>query len=311
MRSYLHGRAAQILTICAAGLLLCLSPASAEPLSVSVILSENTGAYSEFSAALRENLLENNVTLAIQDSTQPLPPSDLVIAVGMKAATAAASSNAASVLNVMIPKSGHKKLLRDFPKRENSPRFSAIYLDQPVERQLSLIASAFPDRNRIGILFDSPPPEELDQIRQKAAEYGLKLYEQETGENKPLFGALQNVLQHSDVLLAIPAPAVYNSSTLRNILVSTYQTRIPLVGFSSAYVKAGATCAVFSTPAQFASQTGTAILRFMATGALPSAQYPKFYEVAVNDRVAQSLGIDIKTPDELVRSMATIKRRAP
>lgn len=296
---------------CISCILLWATPSLAEPLAVTVVQSERSGAYDDFSAALRENLLENNVTLTIQDSTQALPHSDLVIAVGMKAANAAASSNAASVLNVMIPKSGHKKLLRDFPKRENSPRFSAIYLDQPVERQLSLIASAFPDRNRIGILFDSPPPEELDQIRQKAAEYGLKLYEQETGEHKPLFGALQNVLQHSDVLLAIPAPTVYNSSTLRNILVSTYQARIPLVGFSSAYTRAGATCAVFSTPAHFAAQTGTTILRFIATGALPSAQYPKFYEVAVNDRVAQSLGIDIKAPDELVRSMATIRRRAP
>lgn len=288
-----------------------VTPTQAEPLSVTVVQSERSGAYDDFSAALRENLLENNVTLAIQDSTQALPHADLVIAVGMKAATVVASSNAATVLNVMIPKSGHKKLLRDFPKRENSPRFSAIYLDQPVERQLSLIASAFPDRNRIGILFDSLAPEELEQIRQKAAEYGLQLYGQETGEARPLFEALQNVLQHSDVLLAIPAPAVYNSSTLRNILVSTYQTRIPLVGFSSAYVKAGATCAVFSTPAHFAAQAGTATRKLFETGILPSAQYPKFYEVAVNDRVAQSLGIDIRNPDELAKKMATIKRRAP
>ena len=167
------------------------------------------------------------------------------------------------------------------------------------------------EKKRVGILFESPPPEEVEQLRQKASDYGLGLYEQEVGNNKPLFEALQNVLQHSDVLLAIPAPAIYNSSTLRNILVSTYQTRIPLVGFSSAYVKAGATCAVYSTPMQFASQAGAATRKYIETNALPAAQYPKYYEVAVNERVAQSLGIDLRNPDELARKMATIKRRAP
>jgi len=126
-----------------------------------------------------------------------------------------------------------------------------------------------------------------------------------------VFEALQNVLKHSDVLLALPVPAVYNSATLRNILVSTYQAGIPLVGFSSSYVKAGAMCAVFSSPAQFASQAGMDIRKFIEAGALPPAQYPKFYEVAVNDRVAQSLGININNPDELSKHMSVIRRRMP
>lgn len=304
-------RVERILLYCVAGLVLLSNPAFTEPLFVSVILSESGGPYSEFSDALRENLLNSNVTLNVLDTTQPPPISGLVIAVGMKAASIVANSNAHSVLNVMIPKSGHKKLLHDVPKRENSPLYSSIYLDQPVERQLSLIETAFPGRDRVGVLFESTPPDELYQLREKVAEHGLHLYEQEVGTNTSLFEALQNVLKHSDVLLALPVPAVYNSSTLRNILFSTYQAGIPLVGFSSAYVKSGAICAVFSTPAQFASQTGMLVRKFIETGALPPAQYPKFYEIAVNDRVAQSLEISIKSPDELSRRMSAIRKRMP
>lgn len=284
---------------------------SAEPLLVSVVLSENGGAYSDFSAALRENLLGSNVTFSVQDTSQAPPNSGLVIAVGMKAASIAANSNAPVILNVMIPKAGHKKLLRDVPRRENSSQFSTIYLDQPIERQLSLIAASFPDRNRIGVMFDSPPPDELEQLRQKVSEYGLSLYEQEIASNKPLFEALQNVLQHSNVLLALPDPTVYNSSTLRNILVSTYQAGAPLVGFSASYVRAGAMCAVFSTPAQIASQSGLAIRKFAETGTLPLPQYPKYFEIAVNDRVAQALQIDIQSPEELARRMSGMRKRMP
>lgn len=301
----------QLLLCIVAGLLLLSAPVRAEPLSVSVIVSETGGSYSEFSDALRANLLNSNVTFNVLDSTQPAPNSGLIIAVGMKAASAVASSNAHNVLNVMIPKSGHKKLLRDAPKRENSPLYSSIYLDQPVERQLSLIAAAFPGRNRVGILFESPPSDELYQLRESVSEHGLGLYEQEVGTKTSVFDALQDVLKHSDVLLALPVPAVYNSSTLRNILVSTYQAGIPLVGFSSAYVKAGAICAVFSSPAQFASQAGMIVRKFIETGALPLAQYPKFYEVSVNERVAHSLGINISSPEELVNKISTIRRPMP
>jgi ABC-type uncharacterized transport system substrate-binding protein len=147
-------------------------------------------------------------------------------------------------------------------------------------------------------------------LRQKASEYGLRLYEEEIQDGS-MFDPLQKVLKHSDVLLALPDPAVYNSATLRNILVSTYQAHVPLVGFSSAYVKAGAICAVFTSTAQFASQTGMVVLKFIETGVLPPAQYPKFFEIAVNDRVAQSLAINIKSPNELARSMTTFRKRKP
>lgn len=293
------------------GFILFSNLARAEPVSISVILSENGGSYSEFSDALRESLRNSNVTFNVLDTTLPPPNTSLIIAVGMKAASIVAGNNAQRVLNVMIPKSGHKKILKDFPKRENSPLFSTIYLDQPVERQLSMIAAAFPERSRVGILFDNPPPDELNTLREKTAEYGLRLYEQEVGAHASVFDAVQKVLSNSELLLALPVPSVYNSSTLRNILVSTYQAEIPLVGFSSAYVKAGAICAVFSTPAQFASQANLAIRKFVETGNLPPAQYPKFYEVAVNDRVAQSLNINMKSPEEILRRMSTIKGRLP
>jgi putative tryptophan/tyrosine transport system substrate-binding protein len=295
--------------------LLCLGTASqvtAEPLWVTVVQSENSGAYAEFSAALRENLQNSNVALTVLNAEQPLPAkSSLVIAIGMRAASLVANSNAPSILNVMIPKSGHQKLSLEFTKRGNTSQYSSIYLDQPVERHLNLISAAFPDKHRIGVLYSAPPTEELGQLRQKISEHGLKLYEQEVNTDQPLFEALQDVLEHSDVLLSLPAPTIYNSSTLRNILVSTYQTGIPLVGFSSSYVKAGAMCAVFSSPAQIATQASAAILKFGETGSLPPAQYPKFYEIAVNERVAQSLNIKIQSAEELQKKMNSPRRHSP
>lgn len=228
----------------------------------------------------------------------------------MKAATAASSSNAPNILNVMIPQTGHNKLLQEYPKRESSARYSAIYLDQPLDRQLKLIATAFPDRHRIGVLFSADNSNEIRELKKYSVEYGLELYTSEVVNSGAMFDSLQTVLQHSDVLLALPAPTIYNSSTLRNILVSTFQSKVPLVGFSSSYVKAGAMCAVITTPAQFANQTSAVILKFIETGTLPPAQSPTLFEISVNERVAQSMGIIMSSPDELFKKMSTMKRRA-
>lgn len=311
MRHILNFRVDRILLFFAAGMLAFSNPAYTEPFLINVMLSAKGGGYQVFSDALRDLLRNQKVTLNILETTQIPPNANLNIAVGMNAAKILARNNELAVLNVMIPESGHKLLLRDFPKRANSPQFSSIYLDQPVERQLSLIAAIFPGRKRVGILFDSPPPDDLVQLRNKSSEYGLSLYEEEVGANSSMFEPLQNVLLHSDILLALPVPTIYNSATLRNILVSTYQAGVPLVGFSAAFVNAGAICAVFTTPAQLASQTNITIQRYIETGILPPSQYPKQYQVAVNDRVAQSLKIIIKTPDEIYKLMNATRKQMP
>lgn len=294
-----------LLLVCAA------SPAQAEQLSVTVVLSENSGPYLEFSNALGASLLKRNITpVIIEDPARPFPNSGLVIGVGMKAATAIAASNAHAVLNVLIPKSGHEKLLRDFPQRANSKTYSAIFLDQPVGRQVGLIAAALPDKHRVGVLYSSAPVE-LAQIRREMAEHKLNLQEQAASMALPLHDALQELLKKSEVLLALPDAGIYNSSTIRNILLTTYRSGIPLIGFSPGYVKAGALCALFSTPAQFAAQAGILISKFGETQTLPSAQYPQEFEVAVNEQVARSLGLHIKSAAELHNGTQAFERNEP
>lgn len=287
-------------------------PVYIKPLVVAVVQGESSEPYLEFTSALRDNILKRNIDLVVlDDPAKPVPDADLVISVGMKAATAVAASNAPVVLNVLIPKAGYEKLLHDFPARANSKTFSAIFLDQPVSRQIRLIAAILPDKRRIGVLFDSFPKDELVQLRQQISKHGLTLHESNIGPELPLHEALHEVLQDSEVLLALPDSTVYNSSTLRNILLSTYRSGVPLIGLSPAYVKAGALCAVFSTPAQIAAQAAMAIQRFWEISALPAAQYPELFEVMVNEQVGRSLGLSIKSLAELHNEMSVLIRRAP
>ena len=272
-------------------LLSGLLPAQAAPLRVQVVLSERGGAYQEFSDALRDALRAQQVIVNVSDGNAA-DDADLIVAVGMKSASASVAANK-PVLNVFVPKAGYDKLA----KPAGGARSSAIYIDQPLERQVSLLVAALPKAGEVGVLYTAPPPG-LSSLRRLLAERNLQLHEQAVGQNS-LFDALEEVLAKSDVLLVLPDIEIYNAGTIRNILLAAYRKQVPLIGISQSYVKAGALCAIYSTPAQIAQQAAEAVGQFAASGKLPPSQYPKEFEVSVNAQVARSLDLPIKDAENL------------
>jgi ABC-type uncharacterized transport system substrate-binding protein len=127
----------------------------------------------------------------------------------------------------------------------------------------------------------------------------LLLHERVVGPDRDLVDALDSVLEESEVLLVLPDTDVYNAGTIRNILLTSYRKQIPLIGLSQAYVKAGALCAIYSTPAQIAAQAAEAVRQFSVSAKLPPSQYPREFEVSVNLQVARSLDLPVKDADRL------------
>jgi ABC-type uncharacterized transport system substrate-binding protein len=279
-------------------LLACVHPVHsyAATIKVALVLSEQGGAYQEFRTALESRLSGKGISVSVTEADKPFPESDLVITAGMKAAVTVAGARPAAMLAVLLPGEGVAKLAHDFPALVKSgPNvFSAIYLDQPLKRQLDLIAAVLPQAHSIGVLY-AETPKDIQALRSLAATRKLELNERSSTAFSTLYASLQSLLLSSDVLLALPDAEIYNTMTIRNILLATYRNKVPLIGFSAAYVRAGALCAVFSTPGQIAEQAFGVVQEFAATGVLPTPQYAKEFEVSLNEQVARSLGLDIKS----------------
>ena len=105
------------------------------------------------------------------------------------------------------------------------------------------------------------------------------------------------------MLIATPDTAVFNSYTVQNVLLTAYRLRSPVVGFSAAYVRAGALLGLYSTPAQIGSEAGEAVLQVLRGAALPPVARPAHFEVAVNDTVARALGLALPPADELAAAL--------
>jgi ABC-type uncharacterized transport system substrate-binding protein len=276
-----------LLLICS---VLCFHTIQAAPLKVALALSEEREIYLTFESALRDSL-DSRQDIQILPSAA-VAQAELIVAIGAKAAGSVGNSSI-PVLNVMVSRAGLEKL-----RSGGSQGSSGIYMDQPMARRFSLLRAALPHAKSMGVLISSETSE-LASVKQLAAASGFRLHIQTVPTPDQLAGSLSSLLTESDVLLVLPDAEIYRSDTIRNILLETYRQHVPMIGLSQNYVRAGALCAVYSSPQQIADQTARVVARFAKTRKLPDYQYPQEFEVAVNTQVAHSLGLTIKSAEQL------------
>lgn len=114
-----------------------------------------------------------------------------------------------------------------------------------------------------------------------------------------------NRIAPREVLLAMPDSGVYNSDTVRNILLSTYRHKQGVIGFSADMVKAGALASTYSEIEDINAQVAEMAAAFVASGELAAPQFPRYFRTIVNEGVARSLDLEV---GDAARKFA---RRAP
>lgn len=270
----------------------------AASVSVWVALSDAGGAHAEAAEALRAVVdlgQPGRVNWRVAhwsqfDSSKPAP--QWIVAVGIAAQRGMqqlfADEAAPPLLAILVPRLAFERVADQARLRAGS--LSVVYLDQPPARQMELLRLALPAVRTIGLLVGEESRDHAFVLEKAANERGMGLAVSAVGPGG-LFPALQAVLSDVDVLLALPDPAVFNSQTAANILTAAYRRRVPLVGFSPAYVKAGALLALYSTPTQIGARGGEMLRQALAGKTLPPPQWPRDFDVAVNRDVARSLGL--------------------
>jgi len=284
---------------------------------VLVVIAQKSPAYEEALAALRTSLADvsdNEPTLRVMTAAefsnsgpratdQKLP--GLVVTLGTDAAAMVLRQKLpAPTYCTFLPQAAYAALTN--VSNERHARRSALYLDQPLIRQMQLIRLALPIRTRVGVVLGPESRKSEHNLRQAAVSAGLVLRIEQITDEKHLVGALHRVMDGADVLLAVPDPLVFNRNTAQSVLLTTYRLGKPVVGYSRAYVTAGALLSVYSTPAQIGRQIGEELLamRDRSGRPLPAPGYPRYFSVEINERVARSLGIEPDQVEDLSRRLA-------
>jgi hypothetical protein len=171
---------------------------------------------------------------------------------------------------------------------------AALYRDQPLTRQLRLAKQLFPRLQHVAILQgEQPLPISRQQLQSNTS---LDIAVVGISEKTEWAKSLSQLLTENDILLGLDDPQMYNSDTIHSILLTAYRHGKVLIGPGKPFVNAGGLASCYTDIDQYLQQLGDMVRIYLQTEKLPESQYPKNYNVIINQQVASSLGLTL--PDE-------------
>lgn len=308
---------ATVETVRALGLcgLLGVFAHSAAAQNIAIVISEETSTYIEIADGVRHRV-ENHGQNALKIITIPAQRLiggetdifrtdfySLVVTVGAHAANLVAKTEVkAPVLNTLIPRALYECLAT------RDGQNSAIYLDQPLTRQLELARIVLPGKTRMCVVYGPQSRAYIAELKRLATAKGYSVVAEMVDRAGDLGPVLQRSLSRCEFLFALPDADIFNRNTIQQILLTSYHSNDPVIAFSAAHVKSGALAAVFTSPDQVARHTAEVILKLHTDGnfTLPPPQFPLYWGVSVNRQVARSLGLVISDDKELQTKLSKV-----
>lgn len=279
--------------------------------TIAVLLSGTGGGYDEVVDAITLEVHRagnHRILTAVVDTpgAEEVNQAQMLIAVGTRAARSAIRSADPKlpVLSVLLPRSAYEAIVTT-ARSSDARRSSAIYLDQPMSRQVELMRAIMPNASRLSVLAGPGSQGDLDRLRAAADSRNIRITAERIARESELFPALQRVMTGADAFLALPDSRVINAQTAQNLLLTGFRQRVPVIGYSASYVRAGALAAVYVTPAQTGAQAGEIARQYLRNGVLPAPVYSRQIAVAVNHNVAKALGLSLNENtlrDKILRS---------
>lgn len=191
-------------------------------------------------------------------------------------------------------------------KNKNKHKTDAIlYITQSYCRKIRFIKLLNSHWKTISILNGQKNPVDSDFLQQCANKYGIKIVTVNTTVEDNLTNKINNALRHSDVLLALPDSNIYNSKTVKNILLTSYRHRKPVIAFSKNFVNAGALASIHSNTEQVALSASKLIEQYFESDLqfVNTINYPDTFDVNVNRQVFKALDLPIPDMDRLKQSL--------
>ncbi|MCC6863095.1 MAG: hypothetical protein IT158_31255 [Bryobacterales bacterium] len=258
-----------------------------------VVYRSGVEAFAEVLEAIRTGLPPD--VLGVIDLNDPNSRSQLgrglgqspaiLIAVGGEASRTLASHNlTAPVISTMIMEAD----------REKKPH-GAVCLDVPLAKVLRETARLFPGRKRLGII-RNPLRERpaAGQLKEQAALEGFASVVVDCPGPEGLLSSFNSLAGKVDFVLALPDSSLYNGATVRPLILASLDRRLPIIGFSSSFVRAGAALGVYPDFRGVGEQTAEMAARCLASQQCSGQEQARDLVVAVNQKVTRLIGLDFQ-----------------
>ncbi len=301
-----------LIALCAVLAVSVASAAQAAETRVIVLAELDKAPQSETVAALTAELQRDGVGVEVlapaSANHAALAGASLIVTIGGQAAhTTVALETETPVLHVLLS----RITLDALGHRPGGAPWSAIVLDQPAERQIALVRLALPKHERIATIAGPETRALASALAAAATRSGLDARSAEAADIPALYPALRTVLEQPAVLVITPDGQVFNSQTVHHVLLTAFRLHAPVLGFSAAYVRAGAVLGLYTTPAQAGTEAAGVVRQVLTGQALPPPIHHALFEVGVNPTVARALGLALPPAEALTSALRAQEGLAP
>lgn len=284
-----------ILLVCS----LCLSTLAIAEQHAIIVSSSNNNHHRSLVDNILLDFNKINITIEtvdIKKISKISASNNLIISLGHRAATLVDRMEIPNPkLRVFTDTSPHTD-----PEQTSKSHLS---MTQPVCQQFLLAKSINPKWKVVSILLSTRNNPLTHKLSSCAKQHKLELNTIILNKYVNIIDALNTSLVNSDVLLALPDSEIYNTRTIKSILLTTYRHRVPIIGFSENFVRAGALAAMHSSTKQLSQQITELIQKHYNGENIDKHIYPEYFDVITNKNVAKSLSINIPDKKELLEKL--------
>lgn len=281
--------------------ILCLVPTSfADAMEIAILQSSNIAAYQEavagFKAAGPSNAtyteydllgdLETGKKLARKIRASR---SALVVAVGLKAGLAAKLE----IIDIPIV---YMMILAPLKHQLTAPNMTGTLLEVPFDQQLRIIRSFLPAVQRLGMMYNSAKHNPVgSEASQTARDLRLNLQQYKVQDEKDLPPQLRLLLKENEALWLLPDSTVLTNESVRFILDTALEQRVPVIAFSPEFARLGAFLSISVSYTEVGRETARLAKRILDGDIrLPVKPVPiERLKISVNLKTANFLGISI------------------
>jgi putative tryptophan/tyrosine transport system substrate-binding protein len=172
---------------------------------------------------------------------------------------------------------------------------TGVRLDIPVTAILAELKTMFPQKNRVAILHNPGIPNQLDAgTLARAHQQGFVAQLMDSSSPEESLRVLRSLKGRVDFVVCLPDSAMYNSATVKPLILAALESHLPMVGFSQNFVRAGAAIGVYPDFRDVGAQTGEIAQKQLSGQAAGPVDGPRKFIVGVNQRVMRLLGLEYR-----------------
>ncbi len=300
--------------LCATVLLWLAIPVhGAQQARIGVIISGDafyfTLAYQQMVERVHIRLPDTEFVLLTPSSLRTQTDShdlDLLVAIGTEATRLAMEHPLATpLLATFVTEEAFRHQLDNTNARASGRQVSAVFLDQPPIHRVRLARALVPRGQVLGSALGPIASLEDDLLASAARQSGFELITATIDLTSNPDRELTPVFRKADVFVVIPDSARLNQAASRWILNQGYRNRVPVVGFSRSYTRAGALASLYTAPEDIGRHTGETIAAWLCCGSndLWIPRHSRYFTIDTNSSVGHALGIRLPSEAELYRAV--------